>query len=68
MLEICPPGTPDPTPSLYDNSMYAICGCLSVAAIGNAMIRPVDPKYFMPPEAYKAAADLGAIPPAQKRD
>ena len=66
LLEVCPAGTLDPTPSLYDNSMYAICGCLSLAAIGNAMIRPVDPKYFMvPPEAFKAAADLGAVPPLQ---
>ena len=40
--------------------MYAICGCLGVAALANSMIKPVDTKYFMRPEDYaKAGAVMG---------
>ena len=40
-MELVPPGTPDPTPTLYNDSMYAVCGLLAVSAAANAFIRPV---------------------------
>jgi hypothetical protein len=46
LVEIAPPGTVDPTPFLYDSTFYAISGILGVAAVSNALIRPVDPKLY----------------------
>ena len=41
LLTVCPPGTPDPTPYLYDNCMQAL-GCVMVAgAVSNALVRPL---------------------------
>ena len=41
LMAICPPGTSDPTPYLYDNCMQAL-GCVMVAgAVSNAMVRPL---------------------------
>mmetsp|Transcript_48916 Transcript_48916/g.141697 ORF Transcript_48916/g.141697 Transcript_48916/m.141697 type:complete len:460 (-) Transcript_48916:229-1608(-) len=47
LLEIAPPGTVDPTPFLYDSTFYAISGILAAAAVSNALITKVDPKYLM---------------------
>jgi hypothetical protein len=46
LLEICPVGTIDPTPFLYDTTFYSMCGILSVAAVSNALITKVDKKHF----------------------
>jgi hypothetical protein len=50
LMEIVPASTPDPTPLLYDSTMYGIAGMLSVAMLANAAIKPVDQKYHMNPE------------------
>jgi len=47
LMEIAPPGTLDPTPFLYDTTFYTISGVLAAAAVSNALIRKVDPKYMM---------------------
>jgi len=45
MMEILP-GVADPTPFLYDSTMYTMAGFMAMAAVGNAVIRPVNPKFF----------------------
>ena len=46
LLEICKDGTIDPTPYLYDAPMYSMAAILSIGLVSNALMRPVDPKYF----------------------
>lgn len=61
LMELAPPGTVDPSPYLYDSTFYAMGGILGVAAVSNAMIRHMDPKFFMETqeaEAKKLAIDL----------
>ena len=45
LLELCPPGTIDPSPSLYNSTMYLMAGGLGVAFVNNALMKPVDRKY-----------------------
>lgn len=46
LLEICPPGTIDPTPFLYDPA-FKIMGCaLGVGALANFAITPVNKKWL----------------------
>lgn len=47
LLAIAPYGTPDPTPSLYNTSMYLMAFLLLVALISNALVRPVDSRHYM---------------------
>jgi MFS family permease len=47
LMEIAPPGTTDPTSSLYNPTMYLMAGLLGVALIANALMRPVHPKHHM---------------------
>ena len=47
LMEIAPVGTVDPTPFLYNSTMYAMAGMLSVALVSNALLRPVHPKFHM---------------------
>jgi len=46
LLELCPPGTVDPTIFLYDGAFYFIGFTLGVAGVSNALIRKVDPRHF----------------------
>jgi MFS family permease len=41
LMEIAPAGTIDPTPSLYNTTMYAMAALLVVAFIANMLMRPV---------------------------
>ncbi len=41
LMEIAPAGTADPTPSLYNTTMFVMAGLLVVAAICNYFVRPV---------------------------
>jgi len=45
LMEILP-GIADPTPFLYDSTMYTMAGFMGMAAIANSTIRPVNPKFF----------------------
>jgi MFS family permease len=53
LMEIAPAGTVDPTPSLYNLTMYLMAALLALALVANALMRPVDPKHHMaePPSA-----------------
>jgi hypothetical protein len=47
LMEIAPPGTPDPTSSLYNVTMYLMAGLLAIALVANALMRPVNPKHYL---------------------
>ena len=46
LMTIMPPGTLDPSPFIYNNTMYVMAGLVSCGAAMHLMVRPVNPKYF----------------------
>ena len=48
LLEIAPPGTLDPTPGLYNSTMYLMAFLLFLALVSNAMMKPVHPRHHLP--------------------
>ena len=55
LMEIAPPGTVDPTPSLYNLTMYLMAALLAIALVANALMKPVNANHFMS-EAQVASA------------
>jgi MFS family permease len=47
LMEIAPPGTVDPTPSLYNLTMYLMAALLAIALVANAFMAPVAGKHHM---------------------
>merc|ERR1711972_1251922 len=47
LLEILPENTIDPTPSLYNSTMYFMAGLLFVAFLLNIFMKPVDEKFHI---------------------
>ena len=47
LMEIAPDGTVDPTPGLYNTTMYLMAVLLFVALVANAFMRPVNPRHHM---------------------
>ena len=47
LMEIAPPGTVDPTSSLYNNTMYLMAVLLLIGLIANASMKPVDKKHHI---------------------
>ena len=47
LLEIAPPGTVDPTPNLYNTTMYLMAFLLFLALLSNAFMRPVAARHLM---------------------
>ncbi len=47
LMEIAPPGTIDPTPSLYNTTMYTMATLLVIGFIANAFVKPVDSKHHL---------------------
>jgi len=60
LMEIAPAGTVDPTPSLYNLTMYLMAGLLAIALVANALMRPVDAKHHMRENEAPGAASRGA--------
>jgi MFS family permease len=50
LLEICPEGTPDPTATIYDTTLYTMGGVMAGAVLCNAMVGPVSKRFHMPEE------------------
>jgi len=46
LMTIMPPGTVDPSPFLYNNTMYTMAGLVGVASVAHFMVKPVDKKFF----------------------
>ena len=58
LLAIAPPGTPDPSTSLYNTTMYVMAALLAVAFCANLAVRPVAESHHMRrthPDAVPAA-------------
>lgn len=47
LMEIAPPGTPDPTSGVYNSTMYLMAGLLAIGLVCNALMKPVDHKHHM---------------------
>jgi MFS family permease len=47
LMEIAPPGTVDPTSSLYNNTMYLMAVLLLIGLIANASMKPVDKRHHI---------------------
>ncbi len=47
LMEIVPPGTIDPTPSLYNSTMYLMAVLLAIGLVSNALMKAVDHKHHM---------------------
>jgi len=47
LMEIAPAGTIDPTPTLYNSTMYTMAGLLFIAFLANLTIRKVDSKHHV---------------------
>ncbi|HEX5047276.1 MAG TPA: OFA family MFS transporter [Gammaproteobacteria bacterium] len=47
LMEIAPAGTVDPTPSLYNVTMYLMASLLAIALVANALMKPVAAKHYM---------------------
>jgi len=46
LMEIAPPGITDPSPFIYNTSMYTMAAFMCAAAISHQMVKKVDPKHF----------------------
>ena len=46
LMTIMPQGTMDPSPFIYNNTMYAMASLVSVGAALHFMVKPVDQKFF----------------------
>ena len=46
LMTIMPPGTLDPSPFIYNNTMFAMAGLASIGAVMHLLVKPVDTKYF----------------------
>src|SRR5262245_11038737 len=49
LMEIAPPGTLDPSATLYNSTMFVMAALLAVALLANALIRPVSAKHYSAP-------------------
>lgn len=47
LMEIAPPGTADPTSSLYNSTMILMAMLLAIALVSNALMKPVDSRHHM---------------------
>jgi MFS family permease len=47
LMEIAPPGTTDPTSSLYNSTMILMAALLAIALVSNALMKPVHPRHHM---------------------
>jgi MFS family permease len=46
LMDIAPSGVTDPTPYIYDSTMYAMSGLMVLATISHALVRPVKKELF----------------------
>ena len=46
LVTVLPPDMPDPSPFLYDSTMYTMAGLAACSAILHYYVKPVDKKYF----------------------
>ncbi|MBS9718602.1 OFA family MFS transporter [Pseudohalocynthiibacter aestuariivivens] len=56
LMEIAPAGTADPTPSLYNTTMYAMAALLVIAFFANLFVRPVGDRHHVEKTHPRAVA------------
>jgi hypothetical protein len=54
LMEIVPAGTIDPTPSLYNLTMYLMAALLAIALVANALMKPVRAEHYLAEREVKA--------------
>jgi MFS family permease len=47
LMEIAPAGTLDPTPGLYNSTMYLMAVMLAIGLVSNYLMKPVDVKHYI---------------------
>jgi MFS family permease len=47
LMEIAPAGTVDPTPGLYNNTMYLMAALLLIGLVANAFMKPVAASHYL---------------------
>ncbi len=47
LMQIAPEGTVDPTPTLYNTTMYTMAALLIVGLVANLLVKPVDAKHHL---------------------
>jgi len=47
LMELVPAGTVDPTPGLYNSTMYLMAVLLAVGLVSNALMKPVAEKHYL---------------------
>lgn len=47
LMEIAPEGTVDPTPGLYNRTMYLMAAMLAVGLVSNYLMKPVNSKHYL---------------------
>ena len=47
LMEVAPSGTPDPSSTLYNSTMFVMGGLLVIALVANARVRRLDSKYHL---------------------
>ena len=57
LLVLAPPGTIDPTPHLYDTTMYTLSGLMATAVIAHSLVRPIKSTVVAP-----TVIDVKSIP------
>ncbi|MBX7080549.1 MAG: OFA family MFS transporter [Nannocystaceae bacterium] len=46
LMDLVPPGTPDPSSGLYDSTMILMAVLLAIALVVNLRVKPVDPRHY----------------------
>jgi MFS family permease len=47
LMEIAPPGTVDPIPTLYNTTMFVMAGLLVLGFLANYLVKPIDSKHHL---------------------
>jgi hypothetical protein len=68
LLVLAPPGTLDPTPHLYDSTMYTLGGLMATAAVAHALVRPMPVSKIVDITATDVVNAAAALDGAQKKN
>ena len=58
-MELVPAGTIDPTPYVYDKTLYVCAGLQSVAFLTNQLLKPIPPEKWMKEEDIVEGVEVG---------
>ncbi len=61
LMLLAPPGTLDPTPHLYDTTMYTLAGLMATAVVAHALVQPMKQIVIeLPPNQVSVSAAAAA--------